>query len=293
MNRELKFPIAIIGDTQRTSRLEKTLLLREQNDEERENLLRHLFQREFGLLVHLGDMVVNGASARAWNEFDRLFTPVFTNRIPFHPLLGNHEYWGNKRRMRAHLAARFPGLEDERWRAHLHGGLGLIMIDSNISAHSRANWRKQIKWFESTLQGMNEDPSVRAIVVFSHHPPFTNSAIVRGAPFLRKSFLPLFFSPKTTAFISGHAHGYERFVANDKTFVVSGGGGGPRMRLHLGKKARHQDQFQGSALRPFNYMLIHSEDHRLQIEVMGLEKGQPQIRTIDKITLNLPVSGHL
>ncbi|MGH7495245.1 MAG: metallophosphoesterase family protein [bacterium] len=290
MNSQINLPIAIIGDTQRTSRLERSLLLREQNDAERERLLRSLFDTELGLLVHLGDMVVNGSSLQAWQEFDRLFAPIFANGIPIVPLLGNHEYWGNRRRMLSHLAARFPGLEDTLWSARLHAGVGLIMIDSNISAFSRADWTKQINWFENTLRNMDEDPSVRAIVVFSHHPPFTNSATIKDAPFFQESFLPAFFSsPKTAAFISGHVHGYERFESNDKTFVVSGGGGGPRLRLHRGRKARHKDQFQGVGPRPFNYMLIYPEDDQLQIEVMGLDKGDLQIHTIDKLTLRYSI----
>ena len=289
-----QWPIAVIGDTQRTSKLEAIFMLREENDRERELLLHHLFRAPFDLLVHLGDMVFDGTSASEWQEFDRLFAPVLAKGIPIIPAVGNHEYWGNNQQALANLTARFPWLAGRRWHAHLHDSLGLIMLDSNISEYAEAEWAKQVAWFDSTLRAMDANPGVRAVIVFSHHPPFTNSTIIDDASYLSKNFLPAFFAArKTIAFISGHVHGYERFAANGRMFIVSGGGGGPRLRLHEGKKARHQDLFAGPAIRPFNYLLIYPESDRLRIEVMGLEKiasaeEQPQVHLIDTIAQFYP-----
>lgn len=286
-----QLPIAVIGDTQRTSRLETVFMLREQNDRERELLLHHLFRADFDLLVHLGDMVFDGSSASEWQEFDRLFAPVLAKGIPVIPAVGNHEYWGNNQQARAHLVARFPELANSRWQARLHGGLGLVVIDSNISEYDETGWNRQVAWFSRTLQEMEENPQVRAVIVFSHHPPFTNSTVIDDAPYLAKSFFPAFFSsPKTIAFISGHVHGYERFAANGRTFIVSGGGGGPRLRLLTGERARHRDLFNGPALRPFNYLLLYPEASGLRIDVLGLDKAAPgveppAIRLIDSVTL--------
>jgi hypothetical protein len=288
---EPQLPIAVIGDTQHTSKLETVLMFREQNNRERAQLLDHLFQTEFGLLVHLGDMVFNGSSENDWKEFDRLFAPVFAKGISFVPTVGNHEYWGNNQRALANLTARFPQLASSRWHARLHGDLGLIVIDSNMGEYAETDWTRQAAWFDSTLREMDENPNVRAVVVFSHHPPFTNSTIIDDASHLTTSFLPAFFaSQKTVAFLSGHVHGYERFASNGRTFIVSGGGGGPRLRLYQGSQARHQDLFTGAAIRPFNYLLLYPEGGQLRIEVMGMEKASPsgrpsQIRLLDEVTL--------
>jgi hypothetical protein len=289
-----QLPIAVIGDTQRTSWMESILMFREENDRERELLLAHLFRTKFSLLVHLGDMVFDGASASEWKEFDRLFAPVLAKGTAVIPAVGNHEYWGNNQQALANLTARFPRLAKSRWHARLHDSLGLILIDSNISEYAEADWTRQIAWFDSTLREMDTNPHVRAVLVFSHHPPFTNSTMIDEASHLAKGFLPVFFAArKTIAFISGHVHGYERFAANGRTFIVSGGGGGPRWRVHEGSKARHQDMFTGPAIRPFNYLLLYPEPVGLRIEVMGLEKatpagGQPQIRMIDAMTMLYP-----
>lgn len=293
---EPQLPMAVIGDTQRTSWMETIFMFREENDRERELLLNHLFRTKFSLLVHLGDMVFDGASASEWKEFDRLFAPVFAKGIPVIPAVGNHEYWGHNQQALANFTARFPWLANRRWYARLHDSLGLIVIDSNISEYGETDWAKQTAWFDSTLREMDTNPNVRAVLVFSHHPPFTNSTMIDDASYLSKSFLPAFFAArKTVAFISGHVHGYERFAVKGRTFIVSGGGGGPRWRLLERSKARHQDQFTGPAIRPFNYLLLYPEPGQLRIEVMGLEKaapieGQSQIRLIDEMTMLYPLT---
>lgn len=282
-----KYTIAVIGDTQRTSRLERMLLRREQNDDERELLVQHLCRANFDVFVHLGDMVVSGASQQAWQEFDNLFAPIFARDITCIPLWGNHEYWGNARRRQAHLQVRFPQLLHTPWQAQIHRHLGLVFLDSNIAHYSRTAWTQQARWCESTLREMTENPSVAAILVFSHHPPFSNSAALKRAQHLEARFLPAFFaSHKTRAFISGHVHGYERFVMNGKTFIVSGGGGGPRLPLRRVEQQRYVDQFTGTAPRPFHYLLIHAEAKQLRVEVLGMAKGQSRVGMIEEFRLD-------
>src|SRR4051812_49040841 len=62
---------AVIGDTQRTLPIER-LLGREQNDAERPRLIDAIAKDRPDLLVHLGDAVADGASARSWRYFDQL-----------------------------------------------------------------------------------------------------------------------------------------------------------------------------------------------------------------------------
>ncbi len=280
-------PIAVIGDTQRTLRVERYFLRREQNQRERALLLQHLLGTEFELLVHLGDMVENGSSAAAWQEFDRLFAPFFAKGIRFVPLMGNHDYWGNKQRRCAHLQTRFPSCLNSPWQALAIGRLGLILLDSNISQYSGEVWAKQANWFESTLQRFELEASVAAVIVFSHHPPFTNSAVLRRAKHLEDRFLPAFFAAhKTRAFISGHVHGYERFTRNGKTFIVSGGGGGPRLPLRPESRRRYDDQFSGAGLRPFHYLLLHPEAGRLVVEVKGVNKEETHVRLVERFAID-------
>src|SRR5205823_2004623 len=103
--------------------------------------------------------------------------------------------------------------------------------------------------------------------------------------YVQKAFLPGFYAArKTLAFITGHAHAYERFQERGRTFVVSGGGGGPRVKLLEGKDARHRDLFAGPSPRPFHYLLIEQGNEGLDVAVRGFDKGE-QVRVIDRFTL--------
>ena len=108
---------------------------------------------------------------------------------------------------------------------------------------------------------------------------------------VQKHFLPPFYaSLKTVLMASGHAHGYEHFQKNGKDFVVSGGGGGPRVLLHKKKDGRHDDLFDGPSPRPFNFLLAYPEPDKLRVEVVGLYKKRQQIQVIDILEFNYPVS---
>jgi hypothetical protein len=89
------------------------------------------------------------------------------------------------------------------------------------------------------------------------------------------AFVPAFFaSRKTRAMVTGHAHGYERFERQGKTFIVTGGGGGPRFPLLQGDEQRHgDDQFCGPALRHFNFVEFTVHDTGLHADAIGLPKG--------------------
>jgi hypothetical protein len=88
--------------------------------------------------------------------------------------------------------------------------------------------------------------------------------------------------------MAGHVHSYERYVRRGKTFVVSGGGGGPRALLATGAKRRHlDDAFSGPPLRDFNFVLMSVEADAISAEVRGLPKGGSAFRTMDRFRLDL------
>ncbi len=126
------------------------------------------------------------------------------------------------------------------------------------------------------LDGADGDATCRGTLVFVHHPPFTNSAVTRGSAVVRRSFVePFVRADKTRLMLSGHVHSYERFEHGGKTFVVSGGGGGPRVRLVSERRSRHRDLYCPAAKsrRPLHYLSVELSDGAIQIEAIGLEKG--------------------
>jgi hypothetical protein len=246
-------PIIVLGDTQRTWWPEQVFSGREQNEQPRRDLIEAIARNERpAFVVHLGDMVVVGASRDEWRYFDHLLSPLRARNVPIRPLLCNHDYWGDDRVALRAATERFPELAT-RYYSDRHKNLGLIWLDSNLRG-LRADLQE--RWLVATLAAFERDARVHGVLVFTHHPPFTNGVGRDPDPYVVEHVLPAFYgSTKTLAMFSGHVHGYERFEVEHKTFIVTGGGGGPRVAYETGAREP----------RAFNYVSIRVEADRLEL----------------------------
>jgi len=288
-NTAIPSPLAIVGDLQQTSFLE-TLIKREQNDFERKEIVQAIVKENPAGLILLGDAVFNGSDKNDWKFFDELFQPIKKANIPIYPVLGNHEYWGRNSNALNNAYIRFPILNPaasgQHWYSEIFGALALIFLDSNKDEMSDEDWDNQKEWFESAVNYFNADPEVKGILIFLHHPPYTNSTVTGDEYEIQKAFLNTFNnSTKTLAMVSGHAHTYERFCINNKMFIVSGGGGGPRVTLNRGKNC-HPDLCTIPSPRPFNYLLLNQNEDGIIITVKGVDKGCTDFYTIEEFALN-------
>ncbi|HKV75310.1 MAG TPA: metallophosphoesterase [Gemmatimonadales bacterium] len=272
---------AVIGDLQQTMKAER-LLFRESNPLERQALVRSLEAAPPAFLVIVGDLTNDGGSDAQWGYFDSLTAGLRHAGLPFVPVLGNHDYWFHRQRAMPKLAARFDQLGKSSWYARVYGRLGLVVLDANSGELTRAEWAAQRTWFDSTLQRFEHDSAIAGVLVFSHQPPFTNGTATSDDRLLNRDFVPrIEQSGKVMAMISGHTHSYEHFSEHGKQFIVTGGGGGPRVGLLSGSRRRHQDLVTMPAPRPFNYLWITPEPWGVMVEVRGLDKGETAIRSLD------------
>ena len=279
-------PFAVIGDPQDTLLLERALLRRESNPHERERVLAHLAERRPAFLAITGDLTSGGWSARAWRKFDRLVSGLHREGVPMLPIMGNHDYGMLRGVAARRFAARFPRFADAPWYARTYGRIGMLFLDSNAAALSREDRRRQREWFAASLDEYDADPAVDGVLVFAHHPPFTNSTVTRDDDLVQATIVPPFVrSRKGIAMLSGHTHAYEHFVEHGKHFIVTGGGGGPRMRLREGAARRHVDLFAGASPRPFHYLWVTPTSKGLAVDVEGLHKGATTLSTIDRFEL--------
>src|SRR6185295_6132443 len=171
---------------------------------------------------------------------------------------------------------RFPLLGGRRWHAKQFGSVELVFLDSNLGAHTAEQRGEQVAWYADALDRADADLACRATLVFVHHPPFTNSSVTRDSAVVRRAFVdPFVRARKPRAMLGGHVHSYERVEHGGKTFVVSGGGGGPRVRLFEGRRARHPDLYRpvSSLQRPLHYLSVAVSGDGISIEAIGLEKG--------------------
>jgi hypothetical protein len=276
--------IAVVGDLQETLWIER-VLRRERNESASARLIADLAREKPGLLVLLGDLVAVGSSQSDWRRLDTLLAPVRAAGIPALAVLGNHEYWGHAEAGLPHAAARFPQLGRNRWYARIHGPLALIFLDSNRPELSDEAWAGQNRFLSDTLRALDGDARVKGIVVFDHHPPFTNSTTTSDEEAAQAFVGPFRASRKALAFVSGHAHAYERFVEGGRTFVVSGGGGGPRVQLLEGARRRHVDLAAGGSPRPFHYLLLEPGPAGVEVLVRGFPGGDAQVAVVDRFRL--------
>ncbi len=262
--------IAILGDLQRTSWLERAIG-REQNDAPRARLVRALADEPLERLVLLGDLLPR-------RLLDGVLAPFRARAIPIEVVLGNHDGRGDPER--------FPSLAQAPWGVRRHGEIGLVLLDSNQRRLGRSAWAEQSTWLEENLAGLDADAGVAAVLVFCHHPPFTNSRVTGDERHVQEAFLgPFRRSRKARALFAGHAHAYERFESGGRHFVVSGGGGGPRVRLLEGDRRRHEDLYRGPSPRPFHYLLLDSAGGAVRVRAKGFDSSGTPIRVFDEFAL--------
>jgi len=277
----------LVGDTQSTSRWE---FWRERNDKERKSIIDEITKREPAFVVHLGDLTTRGSSLKHWQQFDDLHKELRGKNIPYFPILGNHEFFGNTEKALDHYFGRFPHLERRRWYSFTWKNIGLILVDSNLSTLTKGQVEEQSQWYLGELKRFEQDKSINYVFVCCHEPPFTNSRVVAPNEKTKVYFAdPFIRFSKTCLFFSGHSHTYERFQVEGKFFIVSGGGGGPRHKVAIDPQKRpYNDLFPGSELRFFHFCEIETKGQGFELRTRRLEPDK-SFTVADSLTiLGLP-----
>jgi hypothetical protein len=275
---DASMPLAVIGDLQQTRAFVRWARNNESTADEQPVLIADLQQRtdEIAALVVVGDLVYTGGSRSDWGHFDGLVAPIARD-VPVLPAIGNHDYYCVFMQKCVHhvvpkeFRLRFPWFAPGQPYAVPYGDVMLAFLDSETELEAQGEWleERMAEWV----------PTYRAVLIFLHRAPFTNS-VSRGAePDLEvqehiasrlenRNPLPVV--------IAGHIHGYEHLVIDDIHYVITAGGGGPRSWLAA---ERPNDVYEGpecardelgQVQRPFNYLLIERRAAALAVTVRGL-----------------------
>ena len=258
--------IAVIGDQQRTSWIE----FWKESNRVHADVVRRVAEHKPDALILLGDQVFWSSSASDWQFFDEIMQPVHALNIPVFPLFGNHEYMGCGDAGVMNMQSRFVAARTTWYRIDIDS-VAYIMLNSNWSKIGDDSVAMQKSWYADQLQQCENDVTIRAVVVSSHHPPYTNSTVVYDDLRTQDEFVPLFMKTrKGQVWLSGHCHALEMFIRDGKRFVVSGGGGGPRQKLATGEYARYTDILHGGSVRPLHSLLLQRSGDSMTVSIDSL-----------------------
>jgi len=274
----------LVGDTQRTSHWE---FWRERNEKERKQILEEIVRRGPAFVLHLGDLTTRGSSEKHWHEFDDLNKVLREKKIPYFPILGNHEFYGNDEKALQYYFNRFPHLRNKRWYSFTWKNIGLVMVDSNFATLAEEQTKRQAQWYLNELERFDKDGGIEYVMVCCHHPPFTNSRVISPNEKSKLNFAdPFVRFRKTCFFFSGHSHTYERFKIEGKLFIVTGGGGGPRHKVSIdSQNRRFDDLFPGPGLRFFHFCEVENHGRVFDYKLLRLEPNGT-FTVADSLTLS-------
>lgn len=193
----------------------------------------------------------------------RPFSWAVEGQIPFWIAWGNHDVESQSRIEAVNSTFENP----PRWQVIAWGLVDVIILDSNQvdSPDQRA--------FLS--EAMSSD---RPAVVAFHHPPFscgfhgdTSRVLEEWIPLLDEDVLLV---------LSGHDHTYQRFVTEDITYIVTGGGG--RRLYHVEVCPSGHPELQ-IGLSAFNFLAVTQTDSRLDIEAIASDGS-----VIEEVSIPFP-----
>ncbi|MCX6243614.1 MAG: metallophosphoesterase [Bacteroidetes bacterium] len=262
--------IYFISDVQAPMKAERIISKYYRNEEARDSLFADMIRQRPENLFMLGDLSRKGSNEGAWGPLDGLMKALGKTKTRIYAIPGNHEYFGELPDMKT-FKHRFPG----QW---LYGylvnidSIAIVMLNSNFSEISIKEFTRQQAWYESVMDSLDVNPAVLAVIVCTHHPPYSNSKVVGSDEQVQELIVPRFKSSiKSKLFISGHSHNLEYFNTLEKHFLVIGGGGGIAQSLYPVDRQKPKDLLSQNAKPLYFYLVIEKTGNSLKLVARGFK----------------------
>ena len=262
--------IAVIADTQAPMRTETLWLKEERNTEATSVLFSHLLNEKVDGVLMLGDLVAMGSNGKDWANADYFIAALRRQSTNVYAIPGNHEYSFPASAGIAEFYKRFPRAR-ETVQTYTINSVAMVLVDANYSHLSRSRQSGQETRSRHCLDSLQNDTAVRAIIVCTHQPPYTNSTAVKPSKDVQQRLVPVYVStPKAVLFLSGHSHNMERFCEQGKAFLVAGGGGGLAQPLIDPQKQKYSDLIDNRQRIRFFYLIIERKGNTLTVKAKGM-----------------------
>ncbi len=268
VKRETPFAFAVFGDTQ-------------MNPTVSAKLADMAWAQRPSFLLHAGDLVDRGGEAKHWTEHFFPGLKPLGQRVPFYPVLGNHE--DNHQNYFDYVSLPNP----EYWYTFTYGNAEFFMIDSNRNMQPGSD---QYEWLDKALGASQATWKVAC----HHHPPYSSdeddygnlwkvNKSTRGD--LRARELTALYDKHHVDIVwNGHIHSYERTwpvregkaVEKDGTvYMITGGAGGG-----LETAGTFRPYFTNNVKHGHHYCMVAVNGGTIEIKAFDLEG-----RLYDTVTL--------
>lgn len=275
--------IAMISDTQAPMWIERLFLKANNNEKATARLFDQIVKQRPGNLFILGDVTAWSAKEKKWHAMDSYLDACRAAGIAVTALLGNHDVMGCARKGESNFIKRFPQAVPTGY-YKIIDSTAFVMLNSNFKKMKVKMLERQQDWYKKTLDSLQGDRHVKAIVVSCHHAPYSNSKIVGSSEPVQHYFVPLFLSTgKCRLFITGHAHAFEHFIQFGKDFLVIGGGGGIHQPL-----SQDRTDVQSDYKPQFHFLTITPKPGLLQIESYFLSDDFSRVEKRPILNLQVP-----
>jgi len=236
---QTRFTFAVLGDTRTQHQFHQAVV-------------EQIVAQEPDFVLHSGDLVANGHSARGWETFFEIERELMA-RAPLFPALGNHE--SNAQ----HYFDLFYLPGNERWYTFDYGNARFVCLQVDGIADFCPG-SEQYTWLEETLAA-NTQPW---LFVYFHIPPYSSvqDNLEDG---IRQALTPLFERYGVDVVFNGHKHNYERNEVNGITYVVTAGGGAPLYAM------QEREPTQAAFALVHHFVLLEIDGDHLQAKVISIE----------------------
>ena len=153
---------------------------------------------------------------------------------------------------------------------------------------------KQLKWLDQTLANIGQARDAKALVIATHHPPYSAGGHSPSAEMLdqidqvcKKNRI----APH--AMLAGHSHNYQRYTRQmdfgaglvQLPYIVAGCGGHAESQVTAAHKQKIGETVFESSMRGYGYLMLTVNSGQLVIEMFDTTSGPK--RSFDKVTVIL------
>lgn len=184
-----------------------------------------LSKEQCSQVIYVGDVIYEKGLKSAddkqfMSKFYNPYKSMLENGIPFHMIMGNHDYDGKPSAWLT-LAERYAGkiIFPYYYYAEVRGDVCFLGVDTNIATSSA-----QATWISETMLKLKQ-MGCELSFAYAHHPYVSSGDYGQAEPD-EKEFLEENILGKVDAYMTGHDHILsDEMTYLDTRLLVSGGGG--------------------------------------------------------------------